>query len=54
METKIHDCVRHMILNLLDRVFETCAVPQELRTSIERQIEYELDFSLYGELDQSD
>lgn len=47
------NCLRDFILCLLDRVFDTCDVPPELRTSIENQVTYELDFSLYGGVDDT-
>ena len=53
MKDEIHDCMRHIIICLLDRVFSTCAVPPDLRASIENQVEEELDYSLYGGPDES-
>jgi hypothetical protein len=51
-EEKVHDCIRHIIFCSLDRVLDTCAVLPDLMVSIEKQFEYELEFSLNGGLDE--
>jgi hypothetical protein len=42
------NCIRHIVTCLLDKVFDICGLPPELRTRIEQQVDYELEFSLYG------
>lgn len=46
--------LQYFILEILDRALCTCDVPYELRTTIENQITYELNFSLYGDVDDTD
>jgi hypothetical protein len=52
METTIHDSFRHIILDVLDKVLDTCDVSPDLAVSILKQVEYELNFSLWGGLDE--
>jgi hypothetical protein len=42
------------MFEVLDRALYTCDISPELRTSIEKQIEYELPFIISGGIDETD
>jgi hypothetical protein len=48
------NALKHLILSIIHASLDTCRLSKNKRVEVEKQIEYQVDFAIWGDKDESD
>ena len=48
------NALKHLILSVIHAALDTCRLSRNKRVEVERQIEYQVDFAIWGDKNESD